>query len=313
MDHLGNMQTFVRVAHAKSFTAAAAQLGLSKALVSRQIAALERRLGVRLLNRSTRYVTLTEEGKGYLTNCERLLNEMEVLEQSIAVDRAFARGAIKVHAPKSFGSMVLADAVTAFSEAQPDIRVSLMLGDFTFRPYDFVEYGFDIGIRISHIRDSALIARKIGKVESALCASPSYLRRHGAPESLSELRKRPCLVHLNLSPNDRIWRFDGPTGVESVQVSGPIYSNSALVLRRATLGGSGICILPEYCIHEELRNGSLVRIMPQYAVPTRPILVVRPRTTFMTEKVRVFVNFLANWFKARAVIWESARTIKRLT
>ena len=300
MDHLGNMQTFARVAHAKSFTVAAAQLGLSKALASRQVAALERRLGVRLLNRSTRYVTLTKEGEDYLTNCERILNEIEMLEQSIAVDRTFAKGAIKVHAPKSFGSMVLADAVTAFSDAQPGIRVSLILGDFTFRPYDFVEYGFDIGVRISHIRDSALIARKIGKVESVLCASPNYLRRHGAPKSLSELRKRPCLVHLNLSPNDRIWNFNGPSGAESIHVTGPIFSNSALVLCKATLGGSGISILPEYCIREELRDGLLVRIMPQYAVPTRPILVVRPRTTFMVEKVRVFVNFLTRWFKVRA-------------
>lgn len=293
------MQAFVRVAHAKSFTAAAGQLGLSKALVSRQIAALERRLSVRLLNRSTRYVTLTEEGQIYLKNCERLLSEIEILEQSITVNRTFATGAVKVHAPKSFGSMVLADAVIAFSDAHPGIRVSLMLGDFTFRPYDFIEFGFDIGIRISHMRDSALIARKIGKVESILCASPGYLSLHGVPKNISELHGRPCLVHLNLAPNDRIWRFDGPRGTESIHVTGPIFSNSALVLRKAALAGSGVAVLPEYCVHNDLKNGSLVRIMPQYAVPARPILVVRPRTIFMTEKVRVFVNFLVHWFKAQ--------------
>jgi len=299
MDHLQNMQAFVRVARARSFTAASAQLGLSKAIVSRQIAALESRLSVRLLNRSTRSVTLTEEGQAYLTNCERLLNEIEILEQSVTTDRGFPKGAIKVHAPKSFGSVVLADAITAFAEEQPGIHVSLMLGDFTFRPYDFVEYGFDIGIRISHIRDSALIARRIGRVESVLCAAPGYLKRNGAPKSLPELGKRPCLVHINLSPNDRIWRFEGPKGTQSVRITGPIFSNSALVLRRAALAEKGIAILPEYCIRDELSSGALVRVLTQYSIPARPILVVRPRTIYVTEKVRVFVNFLARWFKTR--------------
>lgn len=300
MDYLQTMQTFVRVARAGSFTAAASQLGLSRALVSRHVADLEARLSVRLLNRSTRCVSVTQEGDVYLAKCERLLEEIEALEGSVARDRMSAKGAIKVHAPKTFGTVVLTDAVLAFSKAQPGIRVSLILGDFTFRPYDFVEQGFDMGIRISPIRDSALIARKIGSVESLLCASPRYLKREGMPKTPDELAGRPCLAHLNLAPNDRVWTFHGPKGVKSIDVSGPFFSNSALVLRKAALADMGIAVLPDYCVRDCLSEGSLVRVLPQFRLAPRPILVVRPRTKYMTEKDRLFVDFLAKWFKRRA-------------
>jgi DNA-binding transcriptional LysR family regulator len=299
MDYFQTMRTFVRVARSGSFTAAASQLGLSRALVSRHVADLEARLSVRLLNRSTRYVSLTREGDAYLGKCERLLNEIEALEGSVAHDRMSAKGMIKVHAPKSFGTVVLTDAVIAFSKAQPGIRLSLILGDFTFRPYDFVEYGFDLAIRVSPIRDSSLIARKVGTVESVLCASPRYLKREGQPKDIAELAARPCLVHLNLAPNDRVWTFQGPKGNRSIDISGPIYSNSALALQKAALAGAGVAVLPEYCVRRELADGSLVRLLPQYKLSPRPILVLRPRSTYLTEKVQLFVDFLVQWFKRR--------------
>jgi DNA-binding transcriptional LysR family regulator len=297
MDHLQTMQTFVRVARTGSFTAAASQLGLSRALVSRHVADLEARLAVRLLNRSTRFVSMTEEGNAYLAKSEQILNEIETLEGSIAFNRTSPNGAIKIHAPKSFGTVVLTDAVIAFSKVQPGIRISLILGDFTFRPYDFVEYGFDMGIRISAIRDSALIARKVGSVESILCASPRYLKREGHPRDLADLATRPCLAHLNLAPNDRVWTFQGPKGAEAIRINGPLFSNSALALSKATLAGAGIAVLPEYCVRRDLADGALVRLLPQFKLPARPILVVRPRSMYMTEKVRLFVDFLAQWFK----------------
>jgi len=299
MDYVQTMQSFVRVARLGSFTVAASQLGLSRALVSRHIAHLEARLSVRLLNRSTRYVSLTPEGDAYLGRCERLLSEIEALEGSVAQERLSAKGTIKVHAPKTFGSLVLTDAVIAFSKAQPGIRLSLILGDFTFRPHDFAEQGFDLGIRVSPLRDSALIARKIGSVESVLCASPRYIKREGAPRDVAELADRPCLAHLNLAPNDRIWTFQGPKGARSIDVSGPIYSNSAFALRKAALAGAGIAVLPDYCVRRELADGSLIRLLPQYRLAPRPILVVRPRSTYMTEKVQLFVDFLVAWFKRR--------------
>ena len=299
MDYLQTMQTFVRVARSGSFTTAASQLGLSRALVSRHVADLEARLSVRLLNRSTRHVSVTREGDVYLAKCEELLDEIEALEGSVARDRMAPKGAIKVHAPKSFGTVVLTDAVLAFAKAQPDIRLSLILGDFTFRPYDFVEHGFDMGIRVSPIRDSSLIARKIGTVNSVLCASPRYVKREGMPRDLAELAARPCLAHLNLAPNDRVWTFQGPKGAKSIDINGPFLSNSALALRKAALAGAGIAMLPDYCVRDDLADGSLVRVLPQFRLAQRPILVVRPRTKYLTEKDRLFVDFLVKWFKRR--------------
>lgn len=300
MDHLQTMQTFVRVARAGSFTAAANQLGLTRGLASRHVADLEARLGARLLNRSTRCVSVTEEGSIYLAKCERILNEIDALESSIASHRGAPRGTIKVHAPKSFGSLVLTDAVMAFSRAHPTVHVSLILGDFTFRPYDFVENGFDMGIRISLIRDSSLIARKIGIVESMLCAAPDYLERYGGPKNVDDLAAHACLAHLNVAPNDRAWTFQSSKGARSVDISGPFYSNSALALRTAALAGAGIAVLPEYCIRRDVADGSLVQLLPAFKPSPRPILAVRPRSPYRNNKVQVFTDFLVQWFRRDA-------------
>jgi DNA-binding transcriptional LysR family regulator len=292
------MQSFARVARASSFTTAASQLGLSRALISRHIAELEARLGVRLLNRSTRSISLTEEGGAYLDYCERLLADIETAERSIMAGRNKPSGTIKILAPKSFGSLVLADAVIDFARIQPRLRVSLVLNDFSFRPYDFIEGGFDLGIRIAvAIRDSSLLARQLATLEWILCAAPSYLDREGPPRSVDELRTRPCLAHVNVEPNDRLWRFRGPRGATSVKIDGPLLSNSALVLRRATLAGLGIALLPHYCIHQDLAAGTLVRLLPSFKVPRRPLLAVHPRSPHMPQKVRLFVDFLVNWFR----------------
>lgn len=309
MDQLQTMRTFVRVARTSSFTAAASQLGLSRGLASRHIADLEARLGTRLLNRSTRCVSVTEEGSIYLAKCEDILDEIEAIEGSIAPDRDSPRRTIKVHAPKSFGTLVLTNAAIAFSKAQPAIRVSLILGDFTFRPYDFVENGFDIGIRISLVRNSSLMARKIGTVESVLCASPQYLKRRGLPASVSELAAHACLAHLNVAPNDHVWTFQDPKGIRSVNISGPFYSNSALALRTAALAGIGIAVLPEYCIRQELAKGTLVRLLPTLKSLARPILAVRPRSPYRNDKVGVFVDFLVQWFKRHNALLDQASAV----
>lgn len=300
MDRLQTMQSFARVARTGSFTVAASQLGLSRGLVSRHVAALETRLRVRLLLRSTRHVRLTEEGSTYLEQCERLLDDLEAAERSLASSGKSVSGTVRVVAPKSFGSLFMADAMADFTQAHPHIRASLILNDFTFRPYDFVEHGFDVGIRIGAIRDSALIARQIAALEWVLCAAPAYLARDGRPRTLAELAHRPCLAHINIDPTDRIWRFKGPKGVESVKIDGPLLSNSALALRRATLAGLGIALLPFYCIGQDLADGSLVRLLPQFRMPRRPVVVVHPRAVYMPKKTRLLVDFLAAWFRDRA-------------
>lgn len=305
MDRFRTMQTFVRVARGGSFTTAASQLGLSRALVSRHISDLEARLGVRLLNRSTRTLSLTEEGLAYVEFCERVLEEIEANERSVARAGAVPIGTLNVTAPKSFGSLHLADAIIAFATSEPRIRVSLTLDDFTFRPHDFVEGGQDVAIRTSDIRNSSVIAKRIGTVKAVLCASPDYLERHGHPREPGELARHACLVHLNLATDDRHWRLKGPRGVISVKAEGPFLSNSALVLRRAALAGHGIALLPQYCIAHDLDCGALVPVLPQYKAPERPIVVLHPQATLVPKKVRLFVDFMAQWFAGRPG-WDQA-------
>jgi DNA-binding transcriptional LysR family regulator len=305
MDRFRTMQTFVRVARGGSFTTAASQLGLSRALVSRHISDLEARLGVRLLNRSTRTLSLTEEGLAYVEFCERVLEEIESNERSVGRAGTVPIGTLNITAPKSFGSLHLADAIIAFAASEPRIRVSLTLDDFTFRPHDFVEGGQDVAIRTSEIRNSSVIAKRIGTLKSVLCAAPDYLDKHGTPKEPGELARHACLVHMNLQTDDRHWRLKGPRGVISIKAEGPFLSNSALVLRRATLAGQGIAMLPQYAIAHDLAAGALLPVLSQYKAQERPIIVLYPQASLVPKKVRLFVDFMARWFSDRPG-WDQA-------
>jgi DNA-binding transcriptional LysR family regulator len=295
MDRFRVVESFVRVAHVGSFTKAAMQLGLSRALMSRRILDLEARLGVRLLNRSTRSVSLTEEGRAYLTHCEQVLNDMETAEREIARGSKAPLGTVRVLAPKSFGVVCLSDAVIAFSHKHPQIRVSLSLNDFTFRPGDFVAEGYDVAIRIADIRDSSVLARRIAVLKWLLCASPDFIARAGAPGGVADLPRFPCLAHLGSDEHDRVWRLFGPGG-GSVRVDGPFHSNSALALRKAALAGLGIALVPEYCVSADLAAGTLVNVLPQCAA-RRPVVALYARSPHVPQKVRLLVEFLSLWFK----------------
>ena len=298
MDRFQTIESFVRVAHAGSFTKAARQLGLSRALISRRIIELEARLGVRLLNRSTRSVSLTAEGRAYLARCKQVLDDMEAAEREIARSAQTPLGGIRVLAPKSFGVTCLTDATVAFSETQPQIRVSLSLGDFSFRPADFVEEGFDLAIRIADIRDSTVLARRITTLNSILCASPGFIARAGPPQSLSDLTSYSCLSHLGSDEHDRIWTFKGQRG-GSIRVDGLFDSNSALSLRKAALAGLGIALLPHEYIAADLAAGRLTRLLPQYEV-RRPVIALYPRSPHIPQKVRLLVSYLVHWFRHAA-------------
>jgi DNA-binding transcriptional LysR family regulator len=307
MDRFQVVESFVRVAHVGSFTKAAMQLGLSRALISRRIMELEARLGVRLLNRSTRSVSLTAEGKSYLLHCKQVLDDMEAAEREIARGKTMPLGAIRVLAPKSFGVVCLSDAMIAFAEANPRIRVSLSLNDFSFRPGDFVEEGFDLAIRIADIRDSAVLTRRITTLKSVLCASPSFIDREGSPQKVADLVRYSCLAHLGSDEHDRIWRFAGQNG-GSVRVDGMFHSNSALALRKAALAGLGIALLADYSIMEDLAAGTLVRILPQCEIK-RPVTALYARSPHIPQKVRLLVTFLAQWF---GVKWRSGISLENV-
>lgn len=307
MDRFRTMESFVRVVRSGSFTVAANQLGLSRALVSRHVSDLEQRLGVRLLNRSTRSLNLTEEGRGYLGFCEQLFREIESNERAITRARTEPAGTLNLAAPKSFGALHLADAIIDFAKAQPRLRVSVVLEDVSFRSYQFSEKDIDLALRISAIRHSSFVARPIASLDWVVCASPDYLHREGRPAKPADVADHACLVHTKVTPNDRIWHFEGPKGRVSVKVAGSFFSNSALALRKAALAGLGIALLPRYAVAGDLAAGALVAVLPRYRSPARPLLAVYPRANPVPQKIQLFVEFLTNWIATRDVNHTFAR------
>jgi DNA-binding transcriptional LysR family regulator len=300
MDRFRTMESFVRVVRSGSFTIAANQLGLSRALVSRHVGELEARLGTRLLNRSTRSLNLTDEGRAYLEFCERIFREIEGSERALVRTRTEPVGTLKLAAPKSLGTLHLADAIIDFAKIQPRLRVSLILEDVSFRrPYDFVERGLDLALRISSLSNSSVIERPIAAMDWVVCAAPDYLAREGRPATPADLAAHACLVHINVSAHDRIWRFTGPKGPASVKVDGTFFSNSALALRKAALAGLGIAMVPGYCVAEDIAAGSLVNLLPRFKVARRPLLAAFPRARVVPQKIEVFVDFLSDWMATR--------------
>jgi DNA-binding transcriptional LysR family regulator len=301
MDRFRTMESFVRVVRAGSFTVAATQLGLSRALLSRHVSDLEQRLGVRLLNRSTRSLNLTEEGQSYLEFCEQLFRDVESKERLIGRTRTEAVGTLKLTAPKSFGVVHLSDAVVAFAAEQPKLRVSLILEDVSLRPGEFSEKGLDLALRITAARNVSFVEESITPLDWVACASPDYLAREGRPATPGDLAGHACLVHVNVLPSDHIWRFNGPKGIQSIKVAGAFMSNSALALRKAALAGLGIALVPRYAVTDDLSSGALTAVLPRYRTTPRPLLAVYPRAPAVPQKVRIFIDFLKDWFAARNV------------
>ena len=302
MDRFRTMESFVRVVRAGSFTVAANQLGLSRALVSRHIGDLEVRLGVKLLNRTTRSLNLTGEGQAYLDFCEQVFRQIETSEQALAPARTEPAGTLKIAVPKSFGQIHMADAVVDFARVQPRLRVTLILEDVGFsRGYDFVERGLDLAIRISSLQNASVVEEPLGSVDWLTCASPVYLAQAGRPSKPADLAEHACLVHVNVAANDRIWRFQGPKGPVTTKVNGVFFSNSAIALRKAAVRDLGIALVPRYAVTEELEAGALVPVLPRYKVAQRPLFACYPRAARVPQKVTIFVDFLREWIARRSI------------
>jgi DNA-binding transcriptional LysR family regulator len=290
------MESFVRVARSGSFTVAASQLGLSRALISRHVNDLEARLGVRLIARSTRSLSVTEEGTAYLRFCEQVFRDIEANEQTIVRRRAEPTGLLKVLAPKSFGTLHLSDAIVAFAKVQSRLRVSLLLENTPYRgSYDFAERGLDVVLCFSTMRGPSLITDEIGVLDWVVVAAPSYLARMGRPQRPADLAGHACLVHLDVTPNDTVWRFEGPKGATPVKVRGAFFSNAALALRKAAVAGLGVTLVPRYVVSDALAAGALVPVLPRYRIAPRPLLAIYPQTSAVPRKVQVFVDFLRSW------------------
>ena len=307
MDRFRSMETFIRVARSGSFTIAAEQLGLSRALVSRHVGSLEARLGVRLLNRTTRSLSLTDEGRSYLEFCERLFRDIEGQERAIVQTPSEPTGTLRIAAPKSFGALHLADAIIAFARANPRLHVQLVLENVAFKITDFGKRGFDIVLQFSPAKHASLIERPVAAMDWVVCAAPALLAREGRPATPSDLSTRSCLLHETALPNDRQWPFEGPRGRVVAKVGGSFTSNSALALRKAALAGLGIALLPRYVVADDLASGHLVQLLPRFKVTARPLVAVYPRVPEVPQKVTLFIDFLTQWIISRDVNLTSSR------
>lgn len=284
------MAVFARVVEAEGFTAAARALGLSKSAVSKQVARLEADLGVRLLQRTTRRLSLTEEGAVFFEGCQRMLAEAAGAEAAVTHLTGGVRGRLRIAAPMSFGILHLAPALPAFQARHPDLAVELSLND---RRVDLVEEGYDVGIRIGGLPASSLVARRLAPSRGAVCASPAYLARHGRPETPQDLRKHDCLIYSYLEP-PRIWPFRRAGSTQRVTVDGPLQTNNGEVLLQAALAGQGIIRLPTFIVGPALCDRLLVELLSDWQDPREPgIYAVYPARHNLAPKVRAFVDFMA--------------------
>jgi DNA-binding transcriptional LysR family regulator len=291
-DSIQEMAVFARVVGAGSLSAAARELGLSPALVSRRLAALESRLGVRLINRTTRSLHLTDDGATYYEACARVLADIEEADATVSAGRVEPRGTLRVALPASFGLQHIAPLIPRFAERYPQIQLALSLSD---RTVNLIEEGFDLAVRIAHLEDSSLTARKLAPNRRVVCASPAYLARHGAPRTPDELARHNCLTTTDFAMN---WDYKDPDGKPgSVRVTGRYACDSWEVLREWARAGLGIALKSTWDVHRLLAEGSLVEVCPGYTFHSDvAIYAVYPSRRFLPAKTRVFIEFLAESF-----------------
>ncbi|MBI4193843.1 MAG: LysR family transcriptional regulator [Betaproteobacteria bacterium] len=294
MDRLRAIQVFIEVARDGSFTGAARRLGMSKASVTKHVAWLEHTLRARLLNRTTKQVGLTEAGLTALKSGKLLLERYEGIEADVRDSIREPRGVIRVGTPPSFGTHHLVPLVTEFAARHPDIQIALLLDDGTA---NLIAQGLDLSVRIAPaLEDASYIAQPLTKAPQVLVASPAYLEKHGAPQSLAELARHNCLVHSLKSPTG-IWRFTGPADEASIRVRGSICSNFGEALKHAALLGHGISMHPYYMVSEDLAAGRLAVVLPQYDPVGLDICVIFSSRQSLPVRVRKFVEFLKDWAK----------------
>jgi DNA-binding transcriptional LysR family regulator len=297
MDRLKLMETYAAVVKRGSYTRAAKELGVTRAMVSKRIQDLEAALNVKLLNRDTHRLSPTPTGTDYYDNCVSLLADLHALDERMQAKRAVPRGELKILSSKTFSETVLGPIVAAFCRIHPGISVHVALRDRDTAPngMDIVAGGFDMAIRTLPARDSALIARPIVGLPRVLVASPDYLARAGTPRTPGELARHSCLDPSGAAHSN--WTFQGPRGRVAVRVAGTLRANSSLVVRHGALNGLGIAILRDYLIAENLDDGTLVRVLDDYAIDERTLYVVYQKDRYQPARVRLFIDYLTSRMK----------------
>jgi DNA-binding transcriptional LysR family regulator len=288
MDKLAAMRTFVAIVDHGSLTAAADSLGKAGPTVVRSLATLEEELGVRLLRRTTRRMSLTEEGRSYLERCRQILSDVDEAERALSSRQATPRGELRVTAPVLFGQLRVAPLVMRFLREYAEVKVELLLLD---RVVNMVEEGIDVGIRIAELEDSSMIATRVGEVRRVVCASPSLLRRSGTPSHPRELADAPC-VHfqgLSIAP---VWNFVADRKSLSVAIDGPFASNQAAVAVEACAEGLGFGRFLSYQVEALVQQKKLRVVLDEFEPPPIPIHVVFAHARLMTPRIRAFVDWM---------------------
>ena len=295
MDKFLEMRTFVGVVDAGSFVGAADALAMSKPAVSRYVGELESRLGVRLLQRTTRRLSLTEEGEVFYARCKELLGNVDEAEAEITSRSGEATGQLKLSVPVTFGELHLAPLWAKFMARHPKVSLDISLSD---RTVDLVEEGFDAAVRIARLPSSSLISRKLTATRVILCASPTYLKRHGTPRHPADLARHTVLAYSLLSMGEN-WEFDGPDGPVSVKVAPRLRSTSGDTCRTGALQHMGIVLQPGFLVGKDLAAGTLVELLPRYRSIEIGVYAVYPTRKHVSPKVRMLVEFLVDRFKTQ--------------
>jgi DNA-binding transcriptional LysR family regulator len=286
------MRTFCAVAEAGSFVRAAEALAVSKAAVSRHVGELEARLGVRLLHRTTRRLSLTGEGEIFYARSKELLAGLEEAESELRSRSSAARGVLRINAPVTFGILHLAPLWGTFRERHPQVRLDLTLSD---RTVDLVEEGYDVAIRIAALPDSTLVSKRLAGTRIVLCASPRYLEASGVPSHPSELAKHTVIAYRYWSTGDD-WQFNGPGGRVSVRTKPIMHSNSGDTCRAMALEHHGVILQPDFLIGRDLADGTLVELLPEFHAQELGIYAIYPTRKHVSPKVRALIGFLVERF-----------------
>lgn len=290
MDRFTEMRIFARVVEMGSLSAAAERLDIARSAVSRRLADLEARLGVELLHRTTRRISLTESGREYYERCVRILADLEEADLSVSRAHSALRGSLRVAMPLSFGLTRLQPIIQDFMALHPQVNFDLDCDD---RHVDLLREGFDVGIRIARLEDSSFIARRLCPIRHVVCASPAYLAAHGTPRHADELARHQCLAYSNQA-NPELWSYRRPDGEPAqARIGVRLRANNGDLLVKAAVAGSGIILIPSFYVHELLARGELVAILQDHSWPELNAYALYPPTRHLSSRVRAFVDFLA--------------------
>ena len=295
MDKLTSMTVFVRVAKSGSFAGGAKDLGISRAMATKHIMQLEGSLGTRLINRTTRSLSLTDVGASYLERCKQVLLDVDEMEAAITHLQTEPRGLLKISAPPAIGATHIARAVSEFLKIHKDLTIEMILQG---SPGDLIDEGIDVAIFLGVLDDTSMVARKLASSSLVVCASPAYLELNGTPKTPEDLASHSCLINWGISPRNK-WQFKSESGLKVVTVNGRMQANAAHPIRIAAINGLGLVMLPTYIVGQDIENGTLKVVLEDYPLPPLDIHAVYPHRKYLSAKVKAFMDFLQVWLEHR--------------